>query len=390
MQQPILLQHIMGFLVTIAELSFLSSPIGVVLKTLNEAVAEAKMHRFLCHILCLSMCCLLIVLSGCSDNNDFPFPQSSQPAPPPETQPAPPTETPPTPLPEILVLTSPARIAAFDVDRLLVSDYESNYIYIVDKTTLRPTAKIKVQGKSTGIALADGKIFVGNRTLRSVDVFDLQGNYLYRLGTGKAQFLQINDVAVDATRTIVYALDTKGKCIKRFNLDGISAGTDIGVSTLQQPTALTVDPTTGNILISDFGNPGIPGVLKDDSQQVLPSVQIFNFDGTHIQTINGATIATSGGGMMGGTTTLQTTFSTPQGLYIDNNYLYLVDALSATIRVYNLSTLTQVKTFGVRGTALGELFYPLDIIVDNSTKDVFVTDNRNKRIAVYRGEGVAP
>lgn len=340
------------------------------------------MHRFLSHILCLSLCCLLMALSGCSDNNDFSFPKNSRTTPPPET--------PSTPLPETLALISPARIAEFDSGHLLVSDYESNYIYIVNKTTLQPTAKIKVAGKSTGIAIADDKIFVGNRTLRSVDVFDLQGNLLYRLGSGKAEFQQINDVAVDTTRRVVYALDTKGKCIKRFNVDGSSAGTDIGVGVLQQPTALTVDPTTGNLLVSDFGNPGIPGVLSRDTQQVLPSVQIFNFSGIHIQTINGATIATSGGGMMGGTTSLQTTFSTPQGLYIDNNYLYLVDALSATIRVYNLTGPVLLKTFGVRGTGPDELFYPLDIVVDNITKDVFVTDNRNNRITAFRGEGVAP
>jgi YVTN family beta-propeller protein len=354
------------------------------------------MHRFLCHILCLSLCCLLMVLSGCSDNNDFSFPKSSRttpPAdtpsttPPPETPPTSPPDTPPTPLPETLALSSPARIAEFDAEHLLVSDYESNYIYIVDKTTLQPTAKIKVQGKSTGIAMVDGKIFVGNRTLRSVDVFDLQGNLLYRLGSGKAEFQQINDVAVDTTRRVVYALDTKGKCIKRFNLDGNPVTPDIGGGILQQPTALAVDLDTGNILVSEFGNPGIPGVLKNDSLQVLPCIQIFDPSGTRIKTISGATVS---GGSMGMPATLNTTFSTPQGLYIDNNDLYLVDTLSATIRVYNLETFLLIKAFGVRGTGPGELFYPLDVVVDNMSKDVFVTDNRNIRVTVFRGEGVTP
>jgi YVTN family beta-propeller protein len=272
-------------------------------------------------------------------------------------------------LPETLALTSPARIAEFDADHLLVSDYESNYIYIVDKNTLQPTAKIKVQGKSTGIAMADDKIFVGNRTLRSVDVFDLQGNLLYRLGSGKAQFLQINDVDVDPARRVVYALDTKGKCIKRFNLDGSSAGMDIGVGRLLQPSALTVDPANGNILVSDFGTPE----KMNDS-----AVHLFDSTGAWKSTRSGKS------GMSG------FIFSSPQGSAIsDNGNLYLVDSGLCQILVFTPTTSTPIY-LGARGINSDELNYPLDVFLDAPTGDLFVSDHYNKRITVFRGGGLTP
>lgn len=275
--------------------------------------------------------------------------------------------------PAALTLSSPARICEFDAGHLLVSDYESSNIYIVDKITLQPTAKIKVAGKSTGIALADGKIFVGNRTLRSVDVFDLQGNYLYRLGTGKAQFLQINDVAVDTVRSIVYALDTKGKCVKRFYYDGSPAGTDIVYAAMLQPTALTVDQANGYILVSDFGTP-----------EKINDAAVYTFDST-------GTWKATRTGKSGFTSFI---FSAPQGSAISSNgTFYLVDSGFSQIFKF---TSTGTVLLGKRGTISDELNnpaevylnYPLDIFLDEPTGDLFVADHFNRRIAVIRGGGL--
>ena len=49
-----------------------------------------------------------------------------------------------------------------------------------------------------------------------------------------------------------------------------------------------------------------------------------------------------------------------------------------------------VKNIGERGTDIGQLFYPLDVFVDDVSKDVFVTDNRNGRVTVFRSEGAMP
>jgi len=299
------------------------------------------------------------ILVGCSDNRD-----GFQPPP------SPTTTSPPLPRPpEVLSLSSPARITSFDTDHLLVSDYESNNIYIVDKTTLQPTAKIKVAGKSTGIAMADGIIFVGNRTLRSVDAFDLSGTFLYHLGSGKAQFQQINDVDVDTEQKLVYALDTKNKCIKRFKFDGSPVIPDIGIGTLQQPTAMTVDPSTGNILVSDFG---APRKINDSA--------IYTFDNT------GRLISIRSGksGMSG------FIFSAPQGSAINaGGIFYLVDSGLCQIFVYTPAVSSPV-TLGARGTNNNELNYPLDIFLDEPTGDLFVTDYYNRRITVFRGGGLTP
>ena len=86
-------------------------------------------------------------------------------------------------------------------------------------------------------------------------------------------------------------------------------------------------------------------------------------------------------------------FSTPQGLSVDSgNNVFLVDALTGKVLMFNLDTSRDVplKTLGSVGSELGELFYPLDVVVDETTKDVFVADYRNGRITVFTGGGALP
>jgi hypothetical protein len=294
------------------------------------------------------------VLTGCSDDG------SSASDPPSVVEPVPPSG----PVP----IVSPVRITGFDESTFLVADAGANALSLVSSSTLQPMDSLRLNGKPTAVAYSDGLFFFGNRYNRSVDVLDAEGNFLYYLGGRAVLFKQINDLAIDGSKKIIYALDTQSALIKSFNFDGSSAGSDIGEGTLEHPTALTVDPINGDILVSDFGEPSDP------------QVWIFNSSGALVDSIVGKT---------GGWFNPQLAFSTPQGLFVDStNHLYLTDALSGEIKIYSLQNNELVKTLGTVGTGPEQLYYPLDVYVDDVSRDVYVSDNRNGRITVFPGGGV--
>lgn len=281
--------------------------------------------------------------------------------------------------PDRLSITSPVRLAAYNDSAILVSDYNTNKVLIVDKATLRPLAGFNLFRNPSGVAFSEDTFFVGNQSTGSVDVFDATSKFLYYLGGNPGEFLQVNDLAVDATTGIVYVLDTKAAVIRLYNIDGTYTGRQIGAGTLKQPTAMTLNIETGRLFVSDFG---------DLSTGVLPAIRIFDIldpSGAQIDILWGGLKKIS---MMG---TIETTrFSTPQGVWADSAYVFVADALSGEIHIYKLADKSQVKVLGQIGSDLGDLHYPLDVFVDSGTRDVFVADNGNGRITVFRGGGVIP
>jgi len=265
------------------------------------------------------------------------------------------------------VISAPARLAEVDAETFLVTDYYTGAVHLVDKSTLQPRKSLHLSGQATGVALLNGRYFVGNKATRSVDVLDNQGQLLYHLGGHTGEFSSVNDLAVDpdVAAGIVYVLDTKSALVRIFSVDGTDTGTSIGAGTLKQPTALTLDPDSGNLLVSDFGDP---------STSVPPAILIFSPSGVQLDVIAGG----------------KTRFSTPQGLFVDGGYVFLVDALAGEVQMFRLADKTRVKVIGSLGTGEGELRYPLDVIIDAITKDVFVADNGNRRITVYRAGGAPP
>jgi len=319
----------------------------------------------------LGMLILLALFAGCDDSS--PVPTKSTP-------------------PLVLSLSSPARLADFDADTFLVSDYKSNAIHFTDKDTLEITKSIRVGGQPTGIAHYRGLLYVGNKSTGSVDVLNTDGDFQYYLGDGKGIYQNVLDVAIDENAGLIYVLDSLVPAIKVYDLNGDSAGPDLGISILKKPSAITVSQT-GDIFVSDFGDPGIAGVHSGDTLEVYPSIWVLDNSGNLLDKLDGATYVPGGGGMFGGGGTYTPFFSTPQGLWVNSKkQVFIADALSGGIQVYDLDSSSgtyksQLTVLGSLGTNEGELHYPLDVLVDKSTDDVFVADNRNGRILVFVGGG---
>ena len=265
---------------------------------------------------------------------------------------------------EAYVVTSPVRISEFDAQTLLVSDANTQKVLLVDKQTLEPTDGFKVAGKPSGVVFADNQFFVGNSTNGSVDVFNRAGRLVRRLGE-RGQFGLVNDLAINRALGLIYVLDAKTRLVSLFQLDGTAVGT-IGPEPMTRPTALTIDGT-GRLIVSDFGNPA------NGSFSARPvSLQVFNAAGGFSHSINVGTNENT----------------TPQGLFADTTYVYMANARSGEVKVFNIDTAAQVLTLGTLGVGAGELFYPLDVYVDALTSEVFVTDHKNQRITVYPGGGL--
>jgi len=278
------------------------------------------------------------------------------------------TTNPPEPS-EPLSLLSPARVEALPTGDLVVSDYTENKFCLLDKNSLEITMCFAAKGQPTGVVYTEndgGLYFVGNRSVCSVDVFDAQGQFIYHLGGTTGVFKSVNDLAVDSDARVVYVLDTKAKVVRLFNFNGTDTGLTIGAGILNQPTALTIDAGASSLFVSDYGDPTVPA---------SPSVKGFDL-----------VTRTQNYALPGGSSR----FSSPQGIWVDNGNVFLVDVLSGEVQVWRQSDNTRIAVLGQIGSELGELMYPLDVLVDSTSKDVFVADNRNGRITVFRGGGIFP
>jgi len=265
-------------------------------------------------------------------------------------------------------LDSPVRLAVGNsADLLLVSDLNSHQVHFLNRNTLTSTRTIDLAGRPSGIAQWKNRVVIANQEAGSVCIYSNGGIFSHCLGDlseGTGEFLQPNDLAIDHTGEVVHVVDTKARRIKSYFLsDGSFTGRETGVGILVQPTALALEPQTGNLYVSDFGDAA-----------TLPQIQIFDRDGQFLRSILGG----------------KARFSTPQGLYVDNQRrVFVADAVAGEIVVFDASG-GLLGRLGKLGIGEGELFYPLDVVIDDRSQDVFVADTRNARITVFRRGGELP
>jgi DNA-binding beta-propeller fold protein YncE len=265
-------------------------------------------------------------------------------------------------------MASPVRLATTPRGRLLVSDARRGMILSVDPVTLRADQGFQVEGRPLAIGLIGKRVFVGNVSKRTIEVYDAHGGSLQRsFGPGAVE--HPTDLAVDDVLGLIFVLDGGTKQVKVFDTRGVSRGTISGPGTgaewLQVPTAIAVDRVAREVLISDYGTPGDQAAVK-----------IFDYDGNYLTEISGAGDC----GMMGCTGG----FSRPQGLEVDGQgRVYLVDALLAQVLVFDRGTLELVNTLGGRSGSPG-LRVPLDVTI-GIDGDLFVTSNRTRTVEVFYG-----
>ncbi|UCF19036.1 MAG: hypothetical protein JSU87_14055 [Gemmatimonadota bacterium] len=268
-------------------------------------------------------------------------------------------------------MQSPVRIAQDKQGRLYVSDYQSQSVVMLDAGGggVFVAAAFTVPGNPLGIEWAKGNLLlVGNATTRTVDVYrTTNGKWFYSLG-GVGAIGDPSDIAADSDRDLAFVVDGEAFAVKVFDLRNGAllytiSGPGPGSYYLQNPTAIALDPSRGEVLVSDFGDPAVSGSP--------PSVKIYTYEGDHVKTLSGKS------GMLG------QKFSRPQGLAVDAlGRILLVDAVAGEVLVLDRQTGNVLETYGTLGSGPGELWLPLDLVVDDNQM-LYVTNNRPRRVEVF-------
>lgn len=265
-------------------------------------------------------------------------------------------------------LLSPVRIAAMDDGPLLVSDYAAGSICMVNRNTLRVLRCFTVAGRPSGVAWSQDRIYVGNEAAGTVEVYNPGGLLLFRFGAEGA-IKAPGGIAVDAGSGMIFVADGFEKNIKVFDRDGrplyTITGDTSGSGHLVNPVEVAVDPSRGEILVSDYGDPA----------DTFPArIRIYDLAGNFITALSGK---------RGG-------FSRPQGLSVRGDLLFVADGMLGQVLVFDRSTLVRVRTLGSFGTGPGQLMLPLDVLADPASGDVFVTNNRMGRVERFEKGGLVP
>jgi DNA-binding beta-propeller fold protein YncE len=173
-------------------------------------------------------------------------------------------------------------------------------------------------------------------------------------------------MAVDEVAGYLYVVDNLGGNVKVFNMDGQLAGTipsSGGGEALSRPTAIALDAERGQVIVSDYG---------DDVTRELASVKVYTPDGQFLFKFVSDWLARP------------YRFSRPQGLATDSaGDIYMVDAMLGHVIVVDRNSLQGEAILGGYGTASGKLKLPLDLVIDRGG-NVYVTDNRNARVEVFK------
>jgi len=266
------------------------------------------------------------------------------------------------------LLQSPIRLTAITGGDILVSDYQAAMIFIMKKKTMRIYRRFSIEGRPLGIAYAKGRIYVGNEKTSRIEVYNRSGR----------QFRGINfsepvgkptDIAIDEGKNSLFTVDGTGQSVKVFTLRGKmlrsfpTANSEDPI--LANPTGIALDTGSREVYVSDYGDP-----LKS----IEPRIQIFDYSGNLL-----GTISSKGTGMLA-----QPKFSRPQGIAVDDNsHLFLVDCYAGEILVLDRFTGNLLNTIGSFGTGEGELQLPLDIVINSSSKDLYITNNRAARVEIF-------
>ena len=245
--------------------------------------------------------------------------------------------------------TTPIRMA-FDGDsNILVTDYTFGQVLTVTPEDLNIISEININGRPLGVAWADGLIYVGNSTTKRVEVFNKYGQNIFDLGHGQYSVNKPQDIAIT---DYVYVVDGYDKDIKVFDKDGTYIST-IGGGVLSNPTGIAVND---NIFVSDYG---------DFEKKDYPSIKVLDKLGNLLYIIKAGQPN-------------KFRFSMPQGLALKDNRLYLVDALTSEIHIFNAESgmlLGKVKGSGI------SMRVPLDLVIKGDL--LYVTNSLGASIKIF-------
>lgn len=221
----------------------------------------------------------------------------------------------------------------------------------------RRNDQVVLQRPQSGMADAEGSIYVTDVSRRAVYVFDKPAGKLdiwdmarestgFLSPVGIAQGAQGEILVADADLQGVFRLDRKGKPVGEF-----------GQGVLKRPTGLARDAQRGLIYVAD--------TYSHD-------IKVFGDDGK-LQKVIGRRGEAEG------------EFNFPTHLAFAAGQLYVTDTLNSRIQIFDADGKVVTK-FGERGLYVGNLVRPKGVAVDRSG-NIYVIESFHDNMLVYDSAG---
>lgn len=252
--------------------------------------------------------------------------------------------------------------------------YEGTILSSVDVQEESATARFKrfatgasLRGagfsKPFGIAVVEGRVFVGDTVARQVAVFDFPRKRYYEFGNqGLGRLAKPLGMAADRMGR-VYVCDGTSKRVMIYNLDGTFISAVGGGDYLERPTGVAVNADGSRIYVVDTG-----GVESENHR-----VRVFDQAGTHL-----FDIGTRGNG--------PGEFNLPLMAATDGKgRLYVTDTGNFRVQIFSPDG-KAVKSFGEAGRFPGQFSHPKGITVDYEGK-IFVVDTSFANFQIFNHEG---
>ncbi|MBW2734627.1 MAG: NHL repeat-containing protein [Deltaproteobacteria bacterium] len=256
--------------------------------------------------------------------------------------------TSPIPAPEVTFLgelshpsmKGPARIAVSPNGDIVVADPRAKAAHVFSTGgAYKFRIKRLVRPLSCAVG-ADKRIYIGDKKLRGVFIFDALGNPLGALGKGEGEFRMPNAIAVDREKGTVYVVDSKASQVRAFSTEGsfkFNFGSEgSGDGQFAFPTGIVFDPARSLLYVASH-NDG--------------RILVFSPTGTFLKVFG------SYGAKPG-------SFSRAQGMALDTKgRLYVADAFQTQLQLVDTNG-SHVSYLGQMGKTRGKLMIPLDATFD--------------------------
>lgn len=316
-------------------------------------------------LLGLMIASLLGLIASCGNDGAFYTSPPSPPEPPPE-------EVKKASSPTFL---SPIRITTAGEGEYAITDAGRGAVVFVN-SSLKETGALYVPGTPMGVAVYGNTVFVSNTKSGNVNAFSrATGRYLYTVGGGYGINSNPTDLAIDEEDGLLFVLASNNRVVRSYSLSNPTGAAVedfpswvMPVDDILKPTAMTLDTASNRVYVSDYGTDlgGAHGGGAD-----APRIQVYSYTGTRLNTIP--------------STIEGFQFSSPQGLTVDSSgNLYFADIIGGRVLIFD-STGAGITNIGTQGTGPGELFVPLDLVLDEDTGSAYVTSNRSSRVVIING-----
>ena len=251
-------------------------------------------------------------------------------------------------------------VADTDNHRIIVYDLENNEKLLTFTSPIQKYCErsevcaLMDRNLPSSTAVIDEKIFVAYGWQDQIQVFDLDGNYLYKFGSSGTQTGQFNSpYRLTTSNNELFVADSENYRIQVFDLDGNFLREFV---TYNEVSGQHSKPFDVNIYDNQI-------FVVDQTQD---SILIFDLNGEFIKEIP---VNQNG-----------TNTSEPYGVFVYDGLIFVSDIGDSSVKIFDLDG-NLVKQFGQYGDRYGEFKHPSLAITDGNR--IFVSDAENYRIQIF-------